>query len=350
MRAVLYESFGQTPAVVDVDPLTPPAHGVVIAVEATGVCRSDWHAWSGHDDSVTAPHVPGHELVGTIARAGEEVTGFAPGDRVTVPFVCGCGTCEFCTAGSAQVCPDQTQPGFTHWGSWAQEVVIHHADANLVAVPANLPAEAVLPLGCRFATAFRGLHGRAQLQPGEVVAVFGCGGVGLSAVMIAHAIGARIIAVDISADALELATRMGAGATVDSTGLTEAEVAEAVRTAAAQLGSEAGPHVTVEALGLGATMNAALLSLRPLGRHVQIGLLTGPPTTAVPRIVSLELSLLGSHGMAAADYGPLLDLVLEGRLRPQDLVTRTIGLDEAPAAMEALSRPATAGGLTIIRP
>ena len=350
MRAVLYETFGQTPAVVDVDPLTPPAHGVVIAVEATGVCRSDWHAWAGHDDSVTAPQVPGHELVGTIARVGAEVTRFAAGDRVTVPFVNGCGTCEFCLAGQAQVCPAQTQPGFTHWGSWAQEVVIRHADANLVAVPADLPAEAVLPLGCRFATAFRGLHDRAQVQTDEVVAVFGCGGVGLSAVMIAHAIGARVIAVDISAGALEMAQRMGADETVDSTGLSEDDVAEAVKTAAARLGSDSGPHVTVEALGLESTMNAALLSLRPLGRHVQIGLLTGPPTTAIPRIVSLELSLLGSHGMAAADYGPLLDLVLEGRLRPQDLVTRTIGLDEAPAALEALGRPATAGGLTIIRP
>ncbi|GAA4513330.1 alcohol dehydrogenase catalytic domain-containing protein [Brevibacterium yomogidense] len=349
MRAVLYEAFGQPPSVVTVDPPTPPDHGVVITVEATGVCRSDWHAWSGHDDSVSAPHVPGHELVGRIVRAGAGVTAFSPGDRVTVPFVCGCGTCEFCVSGNAQVCPTQTQPGFTHWGSWAEEVVIHHADVNLVSVPEDLPAEAVLPLGCRFATAFRGLHDRAQLRSGEVVAVFGCGGVGLSAVMIARAIGAEVIAVDISADALTLAESMGAGAAVDSTGLTEAEVADRVRVAAADLGTADGPHVTVEALGVDSTLNAALLSLRPLGRHVQIGLLAARPTTAVPRIISLELSLLGSHGMAAGDYAPLLRLVADGRLRPQDLVTRTIELDEAPAALVGLGEPGAAG-LTIIRP
>lgn len=349
MRAVVYESFGQTPSVQDVESPSAPAHGVVIAVEATGVCRSDWHAWAGHDDSVSVPHVPGHELVGRVARAGEAVTRFTIGDRVTVPFVCGCGTCEFCRSGNAQVCPTQTQPGFTHWGSWADEVVIHHADTNLVTAPEDLPAEAVLPLGCRFATAFRGLHDRARLSAGEVVAVFGCGGVGLSAIMIAKAIGAEVVAVDISRDALELARTMGAGACVDSTGLTEAEVAAAVRDAAAGLGTDVGPHVTVEALGLETTLNAALQSLRPLGRHVQIGLLSGRPTTAVPQVIGQELSLLGSHGMAAADYGPLVALVVEGRLRPQDLVTRTISLEEAPAAMEEMARGSSTG-LTIIRP
>lgn len=349
MRAVIYEAFGQTPSVQDVGSPSGPVHGVVIAVEATGVCRSDWHAWAGHDDSVSVPHVPGHELVGRIVRAGDAVTRFSPGDRVTVPFVCGCGTCEFCRSGNAQVCPTQTQPGFTHWGSWADEVVIHHADTNLVIAPDELPAEAVLPLGCRFATAFRGLHDRARLTAGEVVAVFGCGGVGLSAIMIARAIGAQVVAVDISADALELARTMGAAACVDSTGLTEVEVAAAVRDASAELGADFGPHVTVEALGIENTLNAALESLRPLGRHVQIGLLSGRPSTAVPQVIGQELSLLGSHGMAAADYGPLVALVVEGRLRPQDLVTRTIGLDEAPAALEEMAQSSSAG-LTVIRP
>ena len=184
--------------------------------------------------------------------------------------------------------------------------------------PEDLPAEAVLPLGCPFATAFPRLHDRARLSAGEVVAVFGCGGVGLSAIMIAKAIGADVVAVDISRDALELARTMGAGACVDSTGLTEAEVAAAVRDAAAGLGTDVGPHVEVEALGLETTLNAALQSLRPLGRHVQIGLLSGRPTTAVPQVIGQELSLpLRIPGMAAADYGPLVALVVEGRLRPR---------------------------------
>jgi alcohol dehydrogenase len=349
MRAVHFDTFAQTPAVTQVEAPEPPPHGVVITVEATGLCRSDWHAWAGHDDTVTLPHVPGHEFVGTVARTGAEVTAYAPGDRVTAPFVSGCGACEFCASGNAQVCPDQTQPGFTHWGSWAEEVVIHHADVNLVRVPEQLPAEAVVSLGCRFATAFRGLHARAQLREGEVVAVFGCGGVGLSAVMIAAAMGAHVIAVDINQGALDLALRMGAADAVNTTGRSEAEAAAVVRAAAAAQGVEHGPHVTVEALGLPVTMNTALASLRPLGRHVQIGLFAEAPVTAVPAVIGREIAFLGSHGMSAADYPPLLDLVASGRLRPQDLVTRTLSLEETPDALVAMNE-GTLPGLTVIRP
>ena len=135
MRAVVIEDFSTTPVVRDLPAPVAPEHGVVLDVEATGVCRSDHHAWSGHDSTVSLPHVPGHELVGRVASAGPEVAGFPIGQRVTVPFVCGCGTCRWCRSGQAQVCPDQTQPGFTHFGSWADQVVIHHADANRSARP-----------------------------------------------------------------------------------------------------------------------------------------------------------------------------------------------------------------------
>lgn len=348
MRAVLVDSFLTPPVLTDIPAPSAPVRGVVIAVEATGLCRSDWHAWSGHDDTVHLPHVPGHELVGHIVEVGPEVKGWSVGDRVTTPFVCGCGRCEYCATGDAQVCPDQTQPGFTHFGSWADRVVVHAADLNLVAVPADLPAEAVVSLGCRFATSFRGLRHRARIESGETLAVFGCGGVGLSAIMIARALGARIIAVDINPGALDLAARHGAEVTVNSSGLTPTEVAEAVVAAGADAGLGA-PHVTLEALGREDTLNAALLSLRPRGRHVQIGLFDGVPQAAIPRVIGLELDVLGSHGMAAADYPELVDLVSSGALRPQDLVTRTISLAQTPDALVALSE-GTLPGMTVIRP
>ncbi|WP_349827530.1 alcohol dehydrogenase catalytic domain-containing protein [Brevibacterium litoralis] len=348
MRAVYLDSFGSLPTVRDIPSPTAPVGGVVIDVEATGLCRSDWHAWAGHDDTVSLPHVPGHELVGRVAAVGAGVSGWSVGDRVTTPFVCGCGTCGLCTSGNAQVCPDQTQPGFTHFGSYAEQVVIHAADANLVAVPEDLPAEAAASLGCRFATSYRGLAHRARVEPGEVLAVLGCGGVGLSAVMIGAALGARIVAVDIDDAALDLARRHGAGATVNARGLAPEEVATRVRGASAAFGT-AGPAVTLEALGRPETLEAALLSLEPLGRHVQIGLFEHPPVTALPRVIGLELTVLGSHGMAAADYPDLVDLVVSGRLRPQDLVARSITLDEAPAALAAMSE-GTQPGMTIIRP
>lgn len=344
MRAVYFEKFQTEPIIAELPDPSAPADGVVIDVEATGLCRSDWHAWSGHDNTVQLPHVPGHELVGTIADLGSGVKNWRIGQRVTTPFVGGCGSCGWCSSGNAQVCPDQTQPGFTHFGSWAEKVVVRHADLNLVELPEDIPAEAAFSLGCRFATSFRGLKHRAQLRDGELVAVYGCGGVGLSAVMIAHALGARVIAVDISDEALDLAKRHGAEAVVNSHGLSPRRTAAAVVDSVGE-----HPEVTVEALGLPDTMNAALHSLAPLGRHVQIGLFAKPPVAAVPRIIALELSFLGSHGMAAADYPELVELVRNGALRPQDLVTRTIPLDEAPAAlleMNARTRP----GMTVIRP
>ena len=134
MRAAVYSGYGIMPELTQVADPACPADGVVIAVGASGVCRSDWHAWKGHDP-VALPHIGGHELAGVVAQAGPEVTRWRARDRVTVPFVCGCGRCEYCLAGEAQVCPRQTQPGFTGPGSFAELVAVHAADANLVAVP-----------------------------------------------------------------------------------------------------------------------------------------------------------------------------------------------------------------------
>ena len=137
MRAVVYHSVGAVPTVVDVPDPACPHDGVVLDVAATGVCRSDWHAWRGHE-VVALPHTPGHELAGTIREVGTAVSRWRVGDRVTVPFVLGCGTCEQCRSGEAQVCPDQEQPGFTLPGSFAERVALPRADANLVRLPADL--------------------------------------------------------------------------------------------------------------------------------------------------------------------------------------------------------------------
>ncbi|RJN31453.1 alcohol dehydrogenase catalytic domain-containing protein [Nesterenkonia natronophila] len=360
MRAVHITAFGEVPQVVDLPTPTAAAGGAVIDVELTGLCRSDFHAFAGHDDGVLLPYVPGHEFVGRISALGAGVTGWSVGQRVTAPFVCGCGNCDWCTAGESQICPNQTQPGFTYDGSWAEQVVVPAASHNLVVVPESLPGASVASLGCRFATAFRALRDRAQVRRGEIVAVFGCGGVGLSAVMLAQAMGARAIAVDVSPGALELARSIGAAGCVNPTGLSPEEVAAEVRAVASDLtregvqapGSQSalpGPHVTLEALGRSETLEAALRSLDPLGRHVQVGLFAEVPRTLIPRVVALELSILGSHGMAAADYPALLDLLLTGAVDPGVLVTRELGLDDVPDALAAMSR-GTQPGVAVIRP
>jgi alcohol dehydrogenase len=320
-----------------------PEGGVVVQVKATGVCRSDWHAWAGHDD-IAWPHVPGHELAGVITEVGAGVERWQVGDRVTVPFVCGCGRCAWCAAGEAQVCPDQAQPGFTHWGSFAEQVVLHAADTNLVALPESIDFATAASLGCRFATAYRALVARVRLTKGEWVTVVGAGGVGLSAVMIAKALGARVIAVDRNAEALTLATELGADHTLLADG-------RDIGAAVAEL-TPGGSHVAVDAVGSEQTCADAIHSLRRRGRHVQIGLLPpvdGHPRVTMARVIGWELDLLGSHGMAAVDYPGMLALIESGALQPQRLVERTIGLDEAAALLPVFDQ-ASVAGMTIIDP
>ncbi|MFD0021911.1 zinc-dependent alcohol dehydrogenase family protein [Streptomyces sp. NPDC058382] len=346
MRAVVFEEFGTEARVQDVADPSPSRQGAVVRVEATGLCRSDWHGWMGHDPDITLPHVPGHELAGVVEAVGKDVVNHRPGDRVTVPFVCACGHCSACAAGAQQVCERQTQPGFTHWGSFAEFVALEQADVNLVPVPDGMAFGTAAGLGCRFATAFRAVVARGRVAPGEWVAVHGCGGVGLSAVMIAVACGARVIAVDVSPDALRLARRFGAVECVDASAYPEG-AGEAVREL-----SGGGAHLSLDALGSPLTCAASVGSLRRQGRHVQVGLLptaAGDPVVPMARVIGLELELLGSHGMAAHAYPPMMDMVRSGSLRPDLLVTSTIGLDAAPAALAAMGA-ARGAGVTVIEP
>ncbi|MCW2814722.1 MAG: alcohol dehydrogenase [Nocardioides sp.] len=323
------------------DPVAPP-RGVVVEVRATGLCRSDWHAWAGHED-IAWPHVPGHEMAGVVVETGAGVERWAVGDRVTVPFVCGCGRCEWCRAGDAQVCPDQQQPGFTHWGSYAERVALHAADANLVALPDGVGFTAAASLGCRFATAYRALVGRARVLEGEWVTVVGAGGVGLSAVMVARALGARVVAVDRTPEALAAASALGAEHVV---------LADGVDVPAAVTDLTGGSHVALDAVGSEQTAADAVRSLRRRGRHVQVGLLPpvdGHPRVPMDRVIAWELDVLGSHGMAAVDYPAMLALIEAGRLRPELLVERTVGLEEAAALLPGLDR-ATVAGMTVADP
>jgi D-arabinose 1-dehydrogenase-like Zn-dependent alcohol dehydrogenase len=343
MRAVVLDAVRAQPEVREVpDPVAPPG-GVVVRVMATGICRSDWHAWAGHEE-IAFPHVPGHELAGVVAEVGAGVTRWAVGDRVTVPFVCACGRCEWCRSGQGQVCPDQQQPGFTHWGSFAGLVALHAADTNLVALPAQVDFVTAAALGCRFATAFRALAGRARVAAGEWVTVVGAGGVGLSAVLIARALGGRVIAVDRNPEALAVASTLGADQVVLADG---ADIPAAV----ADL-TGGGAHVAVDAVGSEQTCSDAILSLRRRGRHVQIGLLPpvgGHPRVPMARVIGWELDVLGSHGMAAADYPAMMALITDGTLQPQRLIEHTVGLAEAAALLPVFDR-ATVAGMTMVDP
>ncbi|HZF38347.1 MAG TPA: zinc-dependent alcohol dehydrogenase family protein [Blastocatellia bacterium] len=344
MRALLYDSFGAPPRVANVPDPVVPRDGVVVAVKASGLCRSDWHGWQGHDADIrTLPHIPGHEFAGVIVAAGPDVRRWRTGDRVTTPFVLGCGACVYCLAGDQQVCEKQFQPGFSGPGSFAEYVSLPFADVNLVRLPGEMEFVDAAALGCRIVTAFRGIAKQARLRAGEWVAVYGCGGVGLSAVMIARTLDAKVIGVDVAEGKLALAREAGAAYTFNAADVPD--VPESIREI-----TSGGVHVSVDAFGSAITCRNSILSLRPRGRHVQIGLLLGDqaePALPMGKVIARELEIFGSHGMQAHAYPELLDLIAAGKLPLDKLIGRRIALDDAGAALASLDS-SHVKGITVI--
>ena len=344
MRALLYDSFGVPPRVEIVPDPVVPQDGVVVEVKASGLCRSDWHGWQGHDADIrTLPHIAGHEFAGVIAAVGPDARRWRIGDRVTTPFALGCGTCVYCLAGDQQVCENQFQPGFSGPGSFAEYVALPFADVNLVRLPDEMEFVDAAALGCRLVTAFRGIAKQARLRAGEWVAVHGCGGVGLSAVMIARSLGANVIGVDVADEKLALAREAGASHTFNAAAVPD--VPQAIRELTA-----GGVHVSVDAFGGAITCRNSILSLRRRGRHVQIGLLFGDqaePALPMGRVIAHELEIFGSHGMQAHVYPEILDIIAAGKLPFGKLIGRRIALDDAGAALASLgSSPGK--GITVI--
>jgi len=343
VQAIYYSEFKGPVAVQNVPDPSPEPDGVVIRVEASGLCRSDWHGWMGHDSDIVLPHVPGHELAGVVEAVGTDVLKWQPGDRVTMPFVCGCGSCPQCSSGNQQVCDKQFQPGFTHWGSFAEYVAVRYADLNLVEIPDSIDFITAASLGCRFATSFRAIVDQGKAARDQWVAVHGCGGVGLSAIMIAHAVGARVIAVDISSSALDLAHAIGAEACINVTGSTDVagEIIEI---------SGGGAHLSVDALGQPEIVVNSISCLRKQGKHLQVGLLDPEHRNArIPTglVIARELEILGSHGMQAHRYPQMLDMILAGRLRPDRLIGKVIDLHQAARELVDMNSFTTTG-VTVI--
>lgn len=343
MRAVVYEAFQQPPTIQSVPDPAPGRDGVVLRVMAAGLCRSDWHGWMGHDPDIVLPHVPGHELAGVVAATGKNVKNWREGDRVTVPFVGGCGRCPQCVSGNHQVCDDQFQPGFTHWGCFAQYVSIQRADINLVSLPETMSFETASSLGCRFVTAFRAVVDQGAVSAGQWVAVHGCGGVGLSAIMIANALGANVIAIDIGAPQLQMATKLGAVATVDAS--QSDNLVEAVREI-----TGGGVHVSIDALGSQQTCFNSIANLRKRGKHIQVGLMTGQehhPKIPMDRVLADELEVIGSHGMQAYRYPQMMAMIEQKKLMPEKLVGKQISLEQSLTALVRMNQFSNAG-VTVI--
>jgi D-arabinose 1-dehydrogenase-like Zn-dependent alcohol dehydrogenase len=347
MRAAVFEGIRQPLVVRDMPDPTLLPDGAIIRVEANGICRTDWHLWTGDwtwvGIALPTPHVFGHEFCGVIEETGPNVTRWKKGDRVLVPFSQGEGTCEWCRTGHHNICDTPLVPGVAYWGGYGRLVGVPYADVNLVRLPDSVPFVDAASMGCRYMTAFHAIVDQAQVRPGEWVAVHGCGGVGLSAVQIAAAMGANVIAVDVSDEKLAAAKGEGAQHTINST------KDEPIMAIMGLTGG--GAHVSIDALGIAATCRNSVMCVRKRGRHVQVGLTSGAEkgevSLPIDIIVLKEVQIMGSVGMQASHFGGMLQMVEAGRLKPGKLVHRKVKLEEASGVLESMDKYGTIG-VTVI--
>lgn len=342
MKAVIYRDFNGSISTENVPDPVLDEFGAIIEVKASGICRSDWHGWKGHDPDISLPHVPGHEFAGVVADVGKSVKSFKTGGRVTVPFCCGCGVCSQCTSGNQQVCDNHFQPGFTHWGSFAEFVYIKNADFNLVKLPSTLDFASSASLGCRFITAFRGIVHQGEIKEDMWVAIHGCGGVGLSAIMIASAYGANVIAVDINETNLKIAQTYGASHLIN------AEANPNITEEILQV-TGGGANISMDALGSTETCSNSIKCLAKRGKHIQVGILAPEDEISIStsQLISKELELIGSHGMAIAEYDTIFNLIEANIIDPTQLVERTVSLDEAPEELKKMDSYINSGMVII---
>jgi D-arabinose 1-dehydrogenase-like Zn-dependent alcohol dehydrogenase len=328
------------------DPTLEP-HGAIVRVEANGVCRSDWHGWVGDWDWVGVefeyPHVLGHEFCGVVEEVGSEVRRFKAGDRVIVPFSQGDGTCEMCRTGHSNVCENGFAPGFSYWGGFGRLSHVPVADLNLVRMPDSMSFLVGAALGCRYMTSFHGVAHRAEVHAGEWVAVHGCGGIGLSAIQVAAALGAQVIAVDLEEGKLSKARAEGALETINAM---ETDVPMRVKEI-----TDGGANVSVDALGIKATMLNSVNSLRKGGIHVQIGITSadeaGEVALPIDLITMSEIEFRGSLGLPNQNYPSMLNMVASGKLNPESIVTQRISINEVPDIVDSMTTFQTMGFVTI---
>ncbi|MEO0670265.1 MAG: zinc-dependent alcohol dehydrogenase family protein [Pseudomonadota bacterium] len=339
MRAAVVREFNQDLSIETVSDPACPENGVVLEVAACGVCRSDFHGWVGEHPKVSNGSILGHEYCGTVVEAGAQ-SRHAVGDRLIAPFILGCGDCPACQTGASNTCESAIVPGFGTAGAYAEFVAVPF-DHNLVHLPETMSPALAAGLGCRVTTAWHALTDRAGVRAGEWVAVHGTGGVGLSALLLAKMLGARVVVVDIVEEKLAHAVQLGADAAVNAA---QQDVAEAIRDI-----TGGGAQVSIEALGIEATTNASVACLATLGRHVHVGMPAGDGMIRINMraIYAKQLAFYGTRGMPSWKYPSLLGMIERGDVDLSPMLDREVSLSGASAELRAMKGPTPPGTAVI---
>lgn len=340
MRAAVVREFHADLSIETVPDPDCPEDGVVLKVDACGVCRSDHHGWIGHHPKVSNGSIMGHEYCGTVVAAGRN-TSQKIGDRLIAPFILSCGNCPECHTGVSNACKNAAVPGFGLPGAYAEYVAVPYGH-NLVHRPDSISTGLAAGLGCRVTTAWHALTDRAAVQPGEWVAVHGTGGIGMAALLLAKMLGAQVVVVDIVPEKLSSALVLGADAAIDAS---KEDAAAAIRDL-----TGGGADVSIEALGISATTNASIECLGILGRHVQVGLPAGDHARMqinMNAVYMKQLAVYGTRGMPAWKYPSLLGMIERGAVDLSPMVAREVKLSDASAELRAMDGPMGPGTAVI---
>lgn len=339
MRAAVVRDFNEDLSIETVEDPSCPENGVVLEVAACGVCRSDFHGWVGGHPKVTHGSILGHEYCGTVVEAGAKAK-HKIDDKLIAPFILGCGDCPACQTGHSNTCESAIVPGFGAPGAYAEFVAVPF-DHNLVHLPEKISEALAAGLGCRVTTAWHALTDRANVRAGEWVAVHGTGGIGLSALLLAKMLGARVIVVDVVQEKLDHALTLGADAAVNAA---SQDVPEAIREI-----TKGGAQVSLEALGIAQTTNASVECLATLGRHVHVGMPAGDGMMEVNMraIYSKQLAFYGTRGMPAWKYPSLLEMIERGDVDLTPMLDREVTLSGASAELRAMKGPTRPGTAVI---
>lgn len=334
MKAIRLTAIGSPLEEQGIDLPSVGANDVLIRVRAAGICHSDAHYRAGVSPVARLPITLGHEVAGVVEETGPEVRNFKSGDRVCLHYLVTCGDCGFCRAGTEQFCARAEMIGKHRDGGYAEFIAV--PERSVFRLPDQIPFEQGAILMCSSATSLHALH-KARLKSGETVAVFGVGGLGISAVQLATQLGAaKVFAIDINPHKLTLATRFGAVPLDASAGDPVARLREVT--------NGRGVDVALELVGLPVTMRQAVQSLGILGRAALVGLSQEPfEVTPYHELINKEAEIIGVSDHLASEIPALLDFVQAGKLDLSGDVIRTVPL-EAPAINGALDRLENFGG------
>ncbi len=326
MKAAIFRSSGE-PLTIEETPKPEPGPGeMVLRVVACGVCHTDLH-YTDHNVPTfkKPPIVLGHEISGIVDETGPGVDGWKKGDRVLLPAVVTCGECELCRAGRENICLNMIMWGNHADGGYAEYVKAPAKDA--VRIPGSLDLEASCIIADALSTPYHAVANRARVKKGELVAVFGCGGVGINAVQFASAAGARVFAVDKDEEKLELARSFGASEVVVGSEDLPKQLKKM---------TSGGVDVAIECIGNPDTVRQGLASIRRGGRVCVVGFCDRPAEVNVGRIMFFEQQLIGSLGCRPADYDVIVKMVEAGTIKLSPLVTGRFPLDGVNDALDQL--------------